>query len=74
MTLPRQIYIDQDGEHNRVDTEKYVKAKTIALKEFGYSSITEDDVREQLQHLLDGHDMNQGLTIVVWEFAQPMTP
>lgn len=64
MPLPKQIEIDQDGDRGWVDTEKYIKAKTKALQEFGYGSISENDVWEQLQHVLDGHKMDQGLTVI----------
>lgn len=64
MALPKQIEIDQEGDRGWVDTEKYIKAKTAALQEFGYKSVAAADVREQLQHVLDGHDMNEGLTVI----------
>lgn len=32
----------------------YVRLKTKDLVEFGYASLTEDDVREQVDKILDG--------------------
>ncbi|HUS48585.1 MAG TPA: hypothetical protein VMZ91_00330 [Candidatus Paceibacterota bacterium] len=37
-----------------VDKEDYIVARTKDLKEFGYSSITEDDVRLQLDKIFKG--------------------
>jgi len=37
-----------------VDKEDYIVARTKDLKEFGYSSITEDDVRSQLEKVFKG--------------------
>ena len=58
--LPKQIYIrerDSDRE-GFVDTEKYVKTKTRALREFGYSSLTQDTVREQIAAVLAGKKLS----------------
>jgi len=37
-----------------VDKEDYIVARTKDLKEFGYSSITENDVRSQLEKVFKG--------------------
>lgn len=63
--LPRQLRVSLDGEAPRVvPTERYVIAKTRALKEFGYSNLQTATVREQLQHVLAGHTMDNGLDVV----------
>lgn len=55
-------YILYDGQ--RVLTEAYAVAKRKALIEFGYNSLTLEDVRDQIEHVLEGHDMAHGLTII----------
>jgi len=60
MKLPKTIRVrekdsDREGE---VDTAKYVKAKTRDLREFGYSTLTEDEVRSQIIAVLNGEKLN----------------
>lgn len=65
MPLPKTIKISIDHEEPRtVPTEAYVKGKLASLKEFGYATLTADAVREQLQHALDKHDMDNGLNVI----------
>lgn len=62
---PKLIRLTQDDDPPRtVSVDDYVKAKTKALREFGYASLTEADAREQLEHVLAGHDMSNGLTVI----------
>jgi len=58
--LPKQIKIrerDTDRE-GFVDTEKYIKAKTRDLQEFGYSNLSADEVRKQIANVLAGKKPN----------------
>lgn len=48
----------------RINKYDYVKAKVKQLKEFGYESLTFEDAASQLEHVLAGHDMEQGLTVI----------
>lgn len=65
MKLPGTIKIQQEDDPVRtVDTEKYIAAKLAALKEFGYASLTTADIREQLGHVIAGHTMEEGLTVI----------
>jgi len=63
--LPATVTVSLEGEAPRtVLTERYVHAKTKALKEFGYGNLLASTVREQLQHALAGHTMEQGLDVI----------
>lgn len=53
LTLPETIKIILDDEQPvSVKTKDYVKAKTRDLIEFGYSTLTEEDVEVQLNLIL----------------------
>jgi hypothetical protein len=46
-------------EDGRVVSKKdYITAKTKALKEFGYTSLTEKEVSEQLDKILKGEELS----------------
>jgi hypothetical protein len=50
--LPDEITIQQDGNQMVAKTESYITVKTKHLRQFGYTKLTKDDVREQLGKLL----------------------
>ncbi len=60
MTLPKQIKIRERRSEREgyADTEKYVTAKTRDLRKFGYSTLTEDEVRGQLIAVLNGEKLS----------------
>ena len=56
--LPKEIQIGTDDKIGMVDTDKYIKAKTGDLREFGYDNLTEDSVREQLLKILNNEELD----------------
>jgi len=48
----------------KVSKYDYVKAKVKQLKEFGYESLKFEDAAAQLEHALNGHDMDSGLDVI----------
>ena len=59
--LPKYIQIKENDESDdlkTVLTKDYIIAKTNQLKEFGYDSLTEEGVREQLLNLLNCKELN----------------
>lgn len=46
------------------DRNQYIKAKLRALREFGYSTLTEDVVRDQLALAEAGKTMEEGLDVI----------
>lgn len=54
MQLPKTITIQMpdSDEQKLVSTEDYIRAKTKTLKEFGYETLTQNEVREQLTKIL----------------------
>lgn len=51
---PKLITIRVDGKTKTVDRNDYIKGKTAQLREFGYTTLTEDEVRRQLNNVYDG--------------------
>jgi hypothetical protein len=47
-----RLKIEVDGRTMVVERERYVAAKTKQLREFGYSSLTEDEVDERVGDVL----------------------
>lgn len=47
-----KIKLDLDGRIVSVTKEQYIKAKTKDLKNFGYESLTEKEVGDQLSKVL----------------------
>lgn len=63
--LPLRIKVQLEDEPARVvNTIDYVRARRKTLREFGYTLLTIDTVKEQLAHVLAGHDMDNGLDII----------
>lgn len=53
-----QIKIDLDGRKITVDKDVYITAKTKDLREFGYEKLSESEVEEQLNRVLNGEELN----------------
>lgn len=65
----------EDDEHPKtVNRAHYVKAKTRALREFGYSNLTEGAVNEQLQAVLDGGSLRTGELDIIGSFIANDNP
>ena len=52
------VTIQVDGNNKTVSRADYIKAKTKTLLEFGYSTLTEDEVSKQLDNVLAGRPLN----------------
>lgn len=52
------IKIRVEGTRKLVSKSAYVKAKTRQLREFGYETLTEDEVTRQLDVILSGGEPN----------------
>lgn len=63
--LPLRVQVTiEDDPPRTVNTIDYVRAKQKSLKEFGYGTLLITEVKEQLQHALAGHTMEQGLDVI----------
>ena len=47
------IKVDLEGQVVTITKEKYIKAKTKDLREFGYVNLTEEGVAQQLEKVLN---------------------
>lgn len=66
MKKESEITINIEGESRRVRRLDYVKAKTKDFREFGYPSLTEEEVSEQLDVVLSG----KGTLTVIGHFMK----
>ena len=53
-TLPEEITIKNNGQTAVVKTDQYIIVKTRHLRQFGYSTLTKEDVAVQLGIVLSG--------------------
>ena len=53
-----EIKINLEGKILYVKKNAYVKVKTKDLREFGYTSLTEEDVSNQLEKVINGEDLS----------------
>ena len=53
-----------DGKIMDVPRAAYVKAKTKQLREFGYPSLSESEVDAQIDALIQGKQLSDGLTVI----------
>ena len=60
MSKNKTVNLTIDGETRQVLKRDYIRAKTRDLKEYGYASLTEKDVEEQLEKVL----ANEELTVI----------
>jgi hypothetical protein len=54
MSKIETITIQVNGLIKRVSLDDYVRAKTKSLIEFGYTTLTEDEVRNKVMSIVDG--------------------
>ncbi|HYG24497.1 MAG TPA: hypothetical protein VEH04_17090 [Verrucomicrobiae bacterium] len=54
----------EDRPAIEVSREAYVKAKTKQLREFGYGTLTEQHVDEQVDAVLSNKEIGAGLTVI----------
>jgi len=54
----------EDKPEMEVPREAYVKAKTKQLREFGYSTLTESHVDEQVDAVLQKKEFGKGMTVI----------
>lgn len=52
------LKIDLDGNVVTVSKEKYVAAKTKDLVEYGYATLTEEEVSKQVDNVLSGAELS----------------
>ncbi len=52
------IKIDLDGKIVTVSKQDYIKAKTGDLRNYGYETLTEEEVSMQLDRILKGEELN----------------
>lgn len=60
----KTLIIKVNGRHRRVSREDYVRAKTKALREFGYATLTEEETERQVQAVLDMKELTKGLDVI----------
>lgn len=60
----KNLTIELDGRRMVVPRAAYVKAKTRQLKEFGYGTLTEEGVDEQVTAVLEKKKLLNGLTVI----------
>ena len=72
------ITVDDDflGKAKTIRTprETYVAAKTKDLRNFGYSGLTEKEVADQLQAVLDGGTLSDGRLTIIGSFIENDKP
>lgn len=56
--LSKYILIKHGEKEKAVETRDYITAKTKQLKEFGYNSLTEETVREELLKVFNKEDLS----------------
>ena len=52
--LPPFVTINYDGKTKTVNTQDYLAAKTKQLQEFGYPSLTREEVKAELGKIFNG--------------------
>lgn len=57
MNQEKAIIIKIDGQTRRVAYESYLKAALRMVQDFGYPSLTLDEVREQAEKILANDDL-----------------
>lgn len=59
-----ELRVTIDGKSVVCDRRHYVTAKTKQLREFGYPSLTEKEVDEQVSAVLAGKKLLEGLDVI----------
>lgn len=58
------LRIRMDGDEHDVPRKAYVTAKAKQMQEFGYPSVTEDGINEQIEALIAKKEFGKGLTVI----------
>ena len=75
MTSERQIRVEIDGRNLAVPFDHYAKAKWKQLREFGYSDLTLDDAKNQLELVLSGEkEIGKGKLSIIGKFIETDKP
>lgn len=53
-----KVRLSEDDRQREVLTGVYISAKTKALRDFGYTNLTEDTVKEQIEKILAGEKLS----------------
>ena len=62
--LVRPLRINLEGKIVEVARDAYVKAKTKQMRQFGYTDLDEAHVNSQIDALLAGKKIGDGLTVI----------
>lgn len=58
------LQVNLGGRMGEVNRSEYVTAKTKQLREFGYPTVTQQEINEQITALLEGKTFGNGLTVI----------
>lgn len=61
---PTTLRIKLEGREYKVPRKAYAIKKTAQLKEFGYPSLTVDEVEAQIDALMNNKKLGDGLTVI----------
>lgn len=56
--LPEELHVNLNGKEGYVTTNQYVVARTKDLREFGYNTLTQKEVEDQVLKILNGEKLN----------------
>lgn len=59
-----KLKIKLEGREYTVPRKAYAIKKTAQLREFGYPSLTVDELEKQIDALLSGKNLGDGLTVI----------
>jgi hypothetical protein len=62
--LPENLTIQVANVNYEITTEEYIQNKVVFLKEFGYPTVTAEEVREQVISVLEKKEWGQGLNVI----------
>ena len=62
--MNKEIKIKVEGKTVIVSRANYVKAKTKQLQEFGYETLTEKNVEDQIEAIKAKKKFGEGLTVI----------
>ena len=60
----QKLRIKLEGQEYTVPRKSYAIKKTAQLREFGYRSLTVDELDEQIDALTTGKKLGDGLTVI----------
>jgi len=59
-----ELRVNLNGRKGFVRRSDYVRVKTKQLRDFGYGNLTYADVDKQVDALLEGKKLGEGLTVI----------